>query len=586
MVDRILSGVRRPASGVRRPASGVLAVLVTAGPVAAERPPIYEVVDLGRTGFVHDPDGRSWASGPSVAGTFDVNASGQVAYARVVPDDAGGELVQPWFFTLRADNGVAAGAHPILTTFGPDGETTGAALDINDDGVIVGQIQGSTLFEGVAHVWILHPSDPTQTITVTLPLPEGSTWSRAVSVSESAPWTVVVHTGREELCPSACANGTSAASEHVQSYAVTIDGTGAVSAPIWFSDDADCFPTVTAWAAGPLGAGFVGSDRQRSETSCGVPGGSGCGVDQSGLQWTAPGSVPGSLADFDAGGGDDNPSEGRDIAGDGLSVGFGVQSSGECFDRALLWDAAGSIGFELWSAPLDPADIGSDPKNPIVDPLDSRRATVAEGINDAAARLIVGWDGFLNRGVVWYPDVDGTGMPIWEAMFPGVNAPERSPGTIVAGVCTTEVGDADVEPSFLYDVNDDGVIVGRADFSGLPGGGAVEEEMHLVLLVPRGGCRQDGWSDFPDVDRDGDVDLQDLLAVLNAYGDACVPCEWCPADVNDDDVVDFDDMLEVLNLWTEDCETFPGPPDSVQECWQRSGGNVAAFAACLGALEQ
>ncbi len=548
--------------------------------MAAERPPIYEVVDLGRTGFVHDPDGRLWASGPSVAGTFDVNASGQVAYARVVPDGVGGEVVQPWFFTLRADHGVSAGAHPILATFGPAGETTGAALDINDDGVIVGQIQGSTLFEGVAHVWILDPSDPMQTITVTLPLPEGCTWSRAVSVSESAPWTVVVHTGREELCPLACANGTTAASEHVRSYAVTIDGTGAVSAPIWFSDDADCFPTVTAWAAGPLGGGFVGSDRQLSETICGVPGGNDCGPDQSGLHWTAPGSVPGSLADFDAGAGDDNPSEGRDIAGDGVSVGFGVQSSDVCFDRALLWDATGSIDFELWNAPLDDADVDDG-----VDPLDSRRDTVAEGVNDAAARLIVGWDEFSSRGVVWYPDVDDAGAPIWEAMFPGVNAPERSPGTIVADVCTTEFGNADVEPTFLYDVNDDGVIVGRADVSGLAGG-FLTEEMHLVLLVPRGGCFQDGWSAYPDVDRDGDVDLQDLLAVLNAYGDTCVPCQWCPADVDDNDVVDFHDVLTVLNQWTEDCETFPGPPGSVQECWQRSGGNVSAFAACLGALEQ
>jgi hypothetical protein len=49
-----------------------------------------------------------------------------------------------------------------------------------------------------------------------------------------------------------------------------------------------------------------------------------------------------------------------------------------------------------------------------------------------------------------------------------------------------------------------------------------------------------------DVDGDGDVDTEDLLAVLAAWGD----CDGCPEDFNGDGVVDTEDMLVVLANWT------------------------------------
>lgn len=55
----------------------------------------------------------------------------------------------------------------------------------------------------------------------------------------------------------------------------------------------------------------------------------------------------------------------------------------------------------------------------------------------------------------------------------------------------------------------------------------------------------------PDIFVNGEVDLDDLLAVINTFGDDCSPCTptSCPADVDDDCDVDLDDLLFVINGW-------------------------------------
>ncbi|MHC4949296.1 MAG: LamG-like jellyroll fold domain-containing protein [Planctomycetota bacterium] len=52
-----------------------------------------------------------------------------------------------------------------------------------------------------------------------------------------------------------------------------------------------------------------------------------------------------------------------------------------------------------------------------------------------------------------------------------------------------------------------------------------------------------------DVDRDGAVDVADLLSVLGAWG----PCPGCPDDTNGDGIVDVTDLLAVLAGWTSAC---------------------------------
>ena len=53
-----------------------------------------------------------------------------------------------------------------------------------------------------------------------------------------------------------------------------------------------------------------------------------------------------------------------------------------------------------------------------------------------------------------------------------------------------------------------------------------------------------------DVNGDGLVDVCDLFAVIEAWGECPVPPEPCPADINGDVMVDFDDLMLVLINWS------------------------------------
>jgi hypothetical protein len=56
----------------------------------------------------------------------------------------------------------------------------------------------------------------------------------------------------------------------------------------------------------------------------------------------------------------------------------------------------------------------------------------------------------------------------------------------------------------------------------------------------------DGGNIPGDVDGNGSVDIDDLLAVINAWGN----CPGCQADLTGNGVVDIDDLLQVINGWS------------------------------------
>ena len=61
---------------------------------------------------------------------------------------------------------------------------------------------------------------------------------------------------------------------------------------------------------------------------------------------------------------------------------------------------------------------------------------------------------------------------------------------------------------------------------------------------------EDGTSSCPeDVDGSGTIDVNDLLAVISAFG----PCDGCPEDMDGDGIVGVDEILAVLSLYGDDC---------------------------------
>ena len=86
-----------------------------------------------------------------------------------------------------------------------------------------------------------------------------------------------------------------------------------------------------------------------------------------------------------------------------------------------------------------------------------------------------------------------------------------------------------------HDCNDNGVV----DECDIAAGTSLDQDGDGVPDECQG-------TDCPaDVDDDGDVDVNDLLAVLGAWG----PCLGCPEDIVPDEVVNVNDVLAVLSEW-------------------------------------
>ncbi len=94
-----------------------------------------------------------------------------------------------------------------------------------------------------------------------------------------------------------------------------------------------------------------------------------------------------------------------------------------------------------------------------------------------------------------------------------------------AGTTFSDIGFEDLQ------LNDDRQVVFQASYSGTVSGDG-------LFMIDCARCDED-------VDADGDVDVDDLVVVLLAWGSA----GSTTADVNGDGLVDVDDLAAVLTAW-------------------------------------
>ncbi len=274
----------------------------------------------------------------------------------------------------------------------------------------------------------------------------------------------------------------------------------------------------------------------------------------------------------------------EDFTGDGLpDVIAGASNASETEGRAYGIDGVnGTVkwtfvvaGSSVWGlAPI--TDITSDG---IPDVMVGDFSGAVNGVDAAtgAGQYVVGGFGLLTD-LVPLDDVDGDGVPevVPQHLAPAARA--------IGGEGTTTWAQALVDKAAsvarIPDISGDGindVVVGtlfsnnRAYFldgsdgsvmHSLPYPSAVDGIATIpdiardgsweMLVGGRQGeltCYSGGLAvktDPADVDGDGDVDFQDLLLVLAAWG----PNPGHPADINGDGVVDFQDIVLLLAAWT------------------------------------
>jgi len=89
-----------------------------------------------------------------------------------------------------------------------------------------------------------------------------------------------------------------------------------------------------------------------------------------------------------------------------------------------------------------------------------------------------------------------------------------------------------------------------------------------------------------DIDGSDEVDAEDLLTLLAAWGSCPGPCPpSCAGDFDADCQVGTTDLLELLASWGYCDEPFaPSPPQSVVDCLDRYGSDPAKAAACIEAM--
>ncbi len=450
----------------------------------AQTPPTYRVIDLGELGFIPDIDNKS-TSTPD--GRFGINSSGQVAYFLKVDTNGHGppDEFRAYVWLPAPAGSVSAGVHELVP--GPQGFPS-MAQDINDSGLVIGQVGGVGNGFGLGAVWDLNAlaSNP-----VIIPALATSVWSRGIAITDSNPPLVIGQSSRLDDCDTC--------TQFNDDDEVVIGFVGQLGQVPTVLDLDDCHPSSLPRDVSLTGqiVGHVDATGVPPATFCQEQGacddGSPRSWDVGGLGVTLD-SVNHSLG-----------TDARGINDADNIVGYEVyQVQGGCPIRALFWEAE------------------SDP--PVTLPItgDSQNRGRAEAIND---RQIAGQD---RPQAVGQAD-QAQAAHLWE--FDGSVWIDSDLNDLVGCIGSL------VYLQMVLDINDSGWIVAY---------GLEDSDEHAYVLRPTASITCEA-----DLNGDTRVDIKDLVLVINnwSYGDPCASVSQCTADTNYDCLVDDDDLDRVTADW-------------------------------------
>jgi hypothetical protein len=151
------------------------------------------------------------------------------------------------------------------------------------------------------------------------------------------------------------------------------------------------------------------------------------------------------------------------------------------------------------------------------------------------------------------PPRDGDALYQMLAPLGAQNAVEATPdGTLITTLRFRAVGDTPLTTIRIVRAADDPEVVTRVFDGARPNSTITGALGHADITI--------GTTCSADVDGTGAVDIDDLVAVVLAFG-ACPPSPAaCPADVDCNGVVDIDDIVEVVLAWGGSAAALPEDP--------------------------
>lgn len=478
-------------------------------------------------------------TGP-IHGKAGINNLGEIVYGYNTTGQVGGPFAFQAFVWLPVpDFGVVLPGLYDLT--GCPGGGDSIAHDISMNGFAAGQSGGVGELSGRAAVWSL---DTGLSACQLLPAfsPADHSMSRAFALSDDAQPVVVGDSNLFTSC--VCPSNPAAQSDVRRAFRATFVGAGTTLTVLTPGGD----PVSSAFdvrTPADLIVGFIDcvgySPSEGPPTNC-DPFDESCEFGKDASRWTGAGNTLALETDLGIEG-----SEVRGLNNVSQLVGWGKVPLGGtgfgCLPRGLFWSSPGTAPTNLHSGLL-PANTGS----------------IAEAINDLTDPQVVGLDVITGFGQLW----------------------ERSSGTwsVLDLDSAPAIGGATTNTWSLlraHDINDDTWIVALGSYQGIQQA-PLSSGNYLVLLTPDQRCEAD-------LNGSGCVDIDDMLLIVNTWGQQCAPGWFCViGDVNTDYVVDIDDLLAVVNGW---CPSVCNGSPCCVRCGQCAGdGGQMGGAQQAGGDEQ